>query len=214
MLRIFIVAVVALAFAFVGRLKAPDYQSPSPEPRAVAGSEPVTSIQLKTVGEMRVTAEWFDLIFRSTAQENEPPSSLGLEPPRRVAADRPKRASGTYRTVCVRLCDGFHFPVSHSTSRERFAGDAKQCEQRCPGRSRLFVHRNPGEDVEDSFDLKGRFYRDLPTALQHRTQYVPDCTCRGNPWDATARARHRAYAVSAKKTAGNTTAARSTRTER
>jgi len=203
MLRLLIVTVAVLALAFLAHPKAP---AVVPEPHPVASGQ-VSSIQVTTVGEMRDTAEWFDLLFRSTAQDNEPAARLGLEPPRSEADDRPKRSSTTYRTICVRLCDGFHFPISHSTSREGFAGDAKQCEQRCPTRSRLFVHRSSGQDVKDSVDLKGRFYRDLPTALLHRTQYVPDCTCRGNPWDAAALARHRAYADSAKQKQSNKTAA-------
>jgi uncharacterized protein DUF2865 len=96
--------------------------------------------------------------------------------PLRQAEERPKRTGGTYRTLCVRLCDGFYFPISYSTLRKRFAGDAKQCEQRCPSGSRLFVYRNPGEDIDDMIDLQGRAYRKLPTALLHRTQYVADCT--------------------------------------
>ena len=30
--------------------------------------------------------------------------------------------SGTYRTVCVRSCDGYYFPISYATTAERFAG--------------------------------------------------------------------------------------------
>jgi hypothetical protein len=96
-------------------------------------------------------------------------------------------------------------PISYSTSRDRFARDAKQCEQKCPSRSRLFVYRNPGEDVDAMFDLQGRRYRNLPTAFLHRTRHVADCTCRGNPWDEAALARHRAYAETARqKVAGKT----------
>ena len=28
--------------------------------------------------------------------------------------------SGTFRTVCVRTCDGYYFPISYSTSASRF----------------------------------------------------------------------------------------------
>ena len=99
--------------------------------------------------------------------------------------------------MCVRLCDGFYFPISYSTRREHLAGDASQCERQCPARSRLFVYRNPGEEIEDMRDLEGQPYRSLPTALVYRTQYVADCTCHGNPWDEATRARHRGYAEDA-----------------
>lgn len=132
---------VALAWA---ALKAPDYRSPNLEAAAVAGRAPASPPQLTTTGEMLLNAEWFDLIFRGARQDIEPTPRPRLERPRRQDGDRPKLAGGTYRTVCVRLCDGFYFPISYSTRRQRFAGDAAQCEQRCPYRSRLFVHRNPG----------------------------------------------------------------------
>lgn len=185
-------AALSLPLAWAALLKTPDHQSPTLEPPAVANSDPATPVQLTTTGEMLVNADWFDLIFRGAGQDNEPA-------PRPRYDDRPKRTAGTYRTLCVRLCDGFYFPISYSTSRARFAGDAKQCEQRCPARSRLFVHRNPGEDVDNMVDLDGRPYRSLPTALLHRTRYVPDCTCRGLPWEEGALATHRAYAEAGKQ---------------
>jgi hypothetical protein len=101
--------------------------------------------------------------------------------------------SGTYRTLCVRLCDGFYAPVSASTIRSNFSIDAERCEKSCPGRSRLFVHRT-GEEVESMVDVDGRPYSKLDNAFRHQREYVPDCTCRGNPWDEASLARHRAYA--------------------
>jgi Protein of unknown function (DUF2865) len=199
MLRFFsglTLAAVTVALAWAAR-------SPPLQPPAVTSITSATPVQLVSTGEMLVTAEWFDLILRGTRQDNEPAPPSRLERLPRQDDDRPKRSSGTYRTLCVRICDGFYFPISYSTSRERFSIDAKQCEQRCPTRSRLFVHRNPGEDVEDMIDLNGRLYRSLPSALLHRTQFVADCTCRGNPWDEAALARHRAYADAARlKSAG------------
>jgi Protein of unknown function (DUF2865) len=139
--------------------------------------------QVITTGGMQVSAEWFDLIFEGTRQSRMPAELV-----------RPKVADTTYKTVCVRLCDGFYFPISFATRRAQFARDAKQCERRCPTHSRLFVHQNPGDDVGAMVDLEGRPYHSLPKALLYRTQYVSDCTCRGNPWDEAALARHRAYA--------------------
>jgi hypothetical protein len=112
-------------------------QSQSQPPSAVA--ERAALVPHTTAGEMPVNANWFDLIFESARRHSESES----ERPRR-RDDRPE--GGTYRTLCVRLCDGFYFPISYSTRRGRFAGDAKQCEQSCPAGSRLFVHRNPGQD--------------------------------------------------------------------
>jgi hypothetical protein len=46
-------------------------------------------------------------------------------------------------------------------------------------------------------DLEGQSYAKLENAFRHRREYVSDCTCRGNPWDEEARARHRGYAEAA-----------------
>ena len=88
-------------------------------------------------------------------------------------------------------------------------------EQSCPAGSRLFVHRNPGQDVDEMVDLDGRPYRSLPTAFPHRARYVADCACRGNPWDEASVARHRAYAEAPKQTVAGKPAVRvpSTRTK-
>src|SRR5262249_47893821 len=71
-------------------------------------------------------------------------------PPARNDEDRPRHNSwqqngaGTYRTLCVRLCDGFYFPIGFATTNGKFAEDARQCERLCPSRSRLFAYRHPG----------------------------------------------------------------------
>ena len=108
-------------------------------------------------------------------------------------AERRKQPLTTFRTVCVRLCDGYYWPVSFATVRDRLAHDARQCDKSCPSRARLFMHRNPGETVEDLVDLEGRPYRKLSAAFLYRTQYVTDCTCRAQPWEEEALTRHRAY---------------------
>ena len=117
-------------------------------------------------------------------------------------------AGGAYRTVCVRLCDGYYFPISFSTSRERFAQDAKTCESKCGSEARLYITRSPNGDAEDMEDLKGRPYRQLGTAFLYRTQYVSDCKCQPHPWEAESKERHRIYALIAAKQKGNKEAAR------
>lgn len=152
--------------------------------------------QTTTIGEMVPTQGWFWDLFGGS--RNEPPRSEPRREPQEGQGDEfPRRrqgASGVYRTVCVRLCDGFHWPISHSTTRERFARDADRCEQACPGRSRLFVHRSSDDKPAAMKDLDGQPYAKLENAFRHQREYVSDCTCRGNPWDEEARARHRAYA--------------------
>ena len=117
------------------------------------------------------------------------------------------RQSGAYRTMCVRLCDGFYFPISFSATPSRFARDAATCENSCGGQARLFVYRNPGADVEDMVDLKGRPYRQLSSAFRYRTEYIAACKCKPDPWEAEARERHRVYALIAASRKGDKQAA-------
>lgn len=91
-----------------------------------------------------------------------------------------RRVSGgpTYRTMCVRTCDGFYFPVSFSTSQDGFGRDAAVCRSMCPAvEAQLFVHRNPGETVENLVSVEGMPYADLPNANRFRTAYVEGCGC-------------------------------------
>ena len=169
---------------------------------------PVASQHLPPLGSLRDTSSlpvqrtqgWFQNLFGGRGSVWEGPRSKMPDENERNGDDigRSRTPTGSYRTLCVRLCDGYYWPISHSAVRGRFSKDAKQCETACPSRSRLFVQRSGSEDVEGMVDLKGVPYTQLKHALRYRTEYVQDCTCRGNPWDAEAIARHRAYAEAAK----------------
>lgn len=97
------------------------------------------------------------------------------------AEPRVSVARGTFRTLCVRACDGYYFPISFSTTREHFARDQASCEQACPGaESLIYYHRVPGEGPESMISLSGEAYTDLPAAFSHRTALNPSCSC-GRP---------------------------------
>jgi Protein of unknown function (DUF2865) len=95
-------------------------------------------------------------------------------------------AIGTYRTLCVRLCDGFYFPISFATSEAGLARDAEQCRASCGVEARLFHHHNPGGSVETMMDLTGRAYSALATAFKYRKTLVAGCLCRPPPLSAAA----------------------------
>jgi hypothetical protein len=95
-------------------------------------------------------------------------------------------AGNTYRTVCVRTCDGFFFPISYSTVPGKFADDEKVCQAMCPAsEAMLYSHRNPGEDISQAVPASaaagggGRPYSELPTAFAYRKAFNPACTCKG-----------------------------------
>ncbi len=94
--------------------------------------------------------------------------------------------SGTYRTLCVRTCDGYYFPISYSTVPSKFADDEALCQRLCPASEAvLYSHRNPGEDVTRAVSTStGRLYTELPTAFSYRKTYNEACSCRapGQSW--------------------------------
>jgi hypothetical protein len=101
-----------------------------------------------------------------------PPSDLGPQ-------------SGTFRTVCVRTCDGAYFPISFATVPARFGDDEKTCKALCPAAEAvLYTHRNPGEDMNAAVSIGGQPYTALPTAFKFRSEFNPSCSCKaaGQSW--------------------------------
>ncbi|MBR1142684.1 DUF2865 domain-containing protein [Bradyrhizobium sp. AUGA SZCCT0431] len=93
--------------------------------------------------------------------------------------------SGTFRTVCVRTCDGAYFPVSFATYQARFQDDEKTCKALCPAtEASLFTYRNPGEDINQAVSVSGQPYSSLPNAFKFRTEFNPSCACKaaGQTW--------------------------------
>jgi len=89
--------------------------------------------------------------------------------------------SGTYRTVCVRTCDGYYFPISFQTVPGRFAEDERTCQRMCPASEvQLYAHRNPGEDMNQATSINGQPYTALPNAFRYRQQFNSACSCRAN----------------------------------
>jgi hypothetical protein len=91
----------------------------------------------------------------------------------------------TYRTVCVRTCDGFYFPISYSTTPASFPQDEQVCQRMCPAAEVvLYSHRNPGEDIAQAISTGGRTYTELPNAFAFRKAFNAACSCRapGQTW--------------------------------
>ncbi len=93
--------------------------------------------------------------------------------------------SGTFRTVCVRTCDGGYFPISFATVATRFPDDERSCKALCPAtEATLFTYRNPGEDINQAVSVNGQPYTSLPNAFHFRTEFNPTCSCKapGQTW--------------------------------
>lgn len=102
--------------------------------------------------------------------------------------------SGAVRTLCVRMCDGFYFPISYAVPRSALARDADACTASCGPDARLFYHPTQGGDAESMVDLSGLAYASLPNAFKYRKTLVQGCSCRPQPWSETELQRHRGYA--------------------
>ena len=97
---------------------------------------------------------------------------------------------GTYRTVCVRTCDGYYFPISFETTPDRFRDDEAACQRMCPAAEvQLYTYHNPGEEMSQAVSLNGRLYTELPAAFQYRKALSPACSCRrpGESWSEALR---------------------------
>jgi hypothetical protein len=90
----------------------------------------------------------------------------------------------TYRTLCVRSCDGYYFPVSFSTLPGSFPQDVNKCQSLCAAPAELYVYRNPGEDPAQMVSSDGRqAYNDHPNAWRYRKEYVKGCSCKSIEYD-------------------------------
>ncbi len=131
------------------------------------------------------------------------PSYWGQPPVQFQPAPRssPRHQSG-YRTVCVRLCDGFFFPISFGASEGSLGRDQATCSNSCAG-ARLFYGRASSDDPDDMIDLNGQRYSKLPNANLFRTQYSESCKCKPHSWEQASVDRHRIFALEDQRRKGN-----------
>ena len=122
---------------------------------------------------VRGAGSFLDNLFgNNNINPNVPPPDLGPQ-------------SGTFRTVCVRSCDGAYFPISFATVPARFADDEKTCRALCPAaEATLYSYRNPGEDMNQAVSINGQPYSSLPNAFRYRQEFNPSCACKapGQTW--------------------------------
>lgn len=107
-------------------------------------------------------------------------ASLDMRPGRDVAVTTPSGArivieprpsgGGNLRTLCVRTCDGYFFPISSMATAMDFARDEKACKMMCPGtQAELYYHSVPDQESEAMISVRTQApYSDLPTAFQYR----------------------------------------------
>lgn len=112
-----------------------------------------------------------------------------------VDASPRRRSAATYRTVCVRLCDGYYWPISDAQPMSRFARDRQVCETSCGQPAALYYQSGSDTDASQLMSLDGKPYSALPHAFAYRKTFDAACRCHGEPWSETELLRHRMYAI-------------------
>jgi hypothetical protein len=124
---------------------------------------------------VRGPGSFLENLFGNNNSNNNPPApGVDLGP-----------QSGTFRTVCVRSCDGGYFPISFATVPARFPDDEKTCKALCPAAdATLYAYRNPGEDMNQAVSINGQPYSSSPNAFRFRQEFNPSCSCKaaGQTW--------------------------------
>jgi hypothetical protein len=139
-------------------------------------------------------------------------NSRATPPQREETIVAPPDSEGPFRTVCVRMCDGFYFPLRDNAMHKDFAHDAQSCQSACGAEARLFYYSLRGlQSATELVDLAGRKYSDLSHAFLYRKRLIEGCGCKPEPWSAEAEARYKSYADTASLERANAKAYRNAR---
>ncbi len=114
---------------------------------------------------------------------------------RRAPIYRSIDPNGRYRSVCVRLCDGFFYPdqLFDLWQPGRPGRRAVPVELRGAGRALCLSQSGTG-DRAGHLAASGSAYMDLPVAFKFRKEYVKGCSCKQaeyNPTEIEARQQGR-----------------------
>jgi hypothetical protein len=103
-------------------------------------------------------------------------------PRRRLTATLSRASShASGQAVCVRLCDGYFFPVNPGESGSAADGQTA-CADLCPSAATALYFLPAGSDrIEDASSPAGARYTALSTALRYRTTLDNACTCHATP---------------------------------
>lgn len=181
----------------------------------------VAALVFATTAPQAQAQSFFETLFGSPKPPSPPPG--GFAPARLLAPGPPSRfhydpyaplraprdddddsqrsnGGARVRTVCVRLCDGYYWPVSYATTRDRINRDANACKASCGEEARLFTMPVSNGQIEQATDLTGRVYAKLPNAFRYRKALVDGCACRPAPWSDAEQQRHDSYASADSRT--------------
>lgn len=90
-------------------------------------------------------------------------------------------AGGGSQTMCVRLCDGYAFPLGRLASRADIPAHQAACASSCPGAATaLYQSSTRGLDPASARSVAdGTPYLRLASAFLFRKEHVASCSCQG-----------------------------------
>ena len=102
--------------------------------------------------------------------------------PRTEEELRTDRRADSGRPVCVRLCDGYFFPLAN-TGGNRDAAQ-QMCQAQCPATPTQLFFITGDSALERAVGADGTPYTSLANAFRYRTTYDASCSCRvdGQSW--------------------------------
>ncbi len=123
---------------------------------------------------------FFDRLFSPRQPSYEPPpqSSGGWGDDYQEGGDDSRPTYGGKRTICVRSCDGFFFPLGNIPG-GRANGD-EMCKALCPN-AEVSAYTMSGGDKAIEYAIAingGQRYIQTPNALRYRQEFVPNCSCK------------------------------------
>lgn len=135
--------------------------------------------------EMKQSAPWRRAARkRIDALKPRPAFSEPAKPPvaRRARVELVSLAAANgRRTMCVRTCDGYVFPVGTLHSRSDLAMHQTACSAACPGAETRVYTLAPGQQLENPSNarsiLDGTSYGRMKTAFLFRKAKVASCEC-------------------------------------
>ncbi len=122
------------------------------------------------------------------------PTNLAWQPgavksaPRLNSAPRLKYAAASaavsagQRSVCVRLCDGYFFPIGDVGDNGVASDQEESCNNLCPGTPvKLYTLPAGSDQIEEAVSLRDhKPYTALPVAFRHTQGTDRTCTCHAN----------------------------------
>ena len=104
---------------------------------------------------------------------------LPLVAPRAAAVRAAPTPAPGPRAFCVRLCDGYFFPIPLSAGPDGEADGEALCRALCPSAGvALYVLPGRSDRIDDAANGRGETYSALAAAFRYRSAAAPLCGCR------------------------------------